>query len=116
MIFLEWLFATSFLVYLAFRPSSVIVKVFLSIIVIAFQIGALQLCLIGFMFDNIVGYAMAYFFVLELFACSLYRLKFISRAEKIIGALSFILIGVMAYYYGSVMGPMEYFISDAGGM
>lgn len=116
MILLGWLLATSYLIYRSLKFKSLIIKFTTVVVSIFIQLALCIFCFVGFMFDMRVGFFMSSIILFELLICSLYKIKTISRYEIILGFVAMLLISVFAYYFGSVMGPMEYFISDAGGM
>lgn len=116
MFFFAWILATAFLIYLSFRPSSIFVIIILTVLISVFQLIILFLGYIGFMFNDEIGFAIAYFLMLELLVCSLYKCRNISYKELILGVISLIILGIWQYYNGSVVGEFLYLISDAGGM
>lgn len=116
MIIFGWLLATSYLIYRSLKFKSLIIKITTVVVSILIQLALFILCFVGFMFDVKVGFFMSDIILFELLICSLYKIKTISRNERILGLVTMLLISIFAYYFGSVMGPMEYFISDAGGI
>ena len=116
MLIFAWILATVFFIYLSIRRSSTIAKIIFAILAVVIQFIILFMIFVGFMLDDVTGFALADLLILELLGCSLYRCRNISYKELLLGFISLALLGIWQYFYGTVISQLEYVISDAGGM
>lgn len=112
----SWILSIVFFVYLAFKTKKLLSKVLLTLVIIILEVLILCLCIAGSMLFNGFGFAYLFFIVLQLVICTLYRIQTVSWSEILVGILVFIIIGIYMYFNGNVVGEIEYFIGDAGGM
>lgn len=108
--------AVSFFVYLAFKLKSTFVKVGLLIIILIFETILSSTCMAGNLIFNGFWFAYLSFIVIQFLICTFYKVRYISRTEIAVGILIGGLIALYMYFNGSVVGEMEYFDGDAGGM
>lgn len=113
---LSWLLATEFLCYLCLRST---MPILLKIVLIPLILGIEIIIMIGIglvgVFYMELHFLMVGILIIQLLACTFYRIKYTFIWQLWIGALSFIGIAIYMYYSGSVIGELLYSISgDAG--
>lgn len=116
MLFFIWLLATVFLIYLSLRPSTLILKITLTILTTLSQIFVLLTGFIGKMFSEELYFSAAAFVILELLICTLYRCRYISIKGILAGLISLVILGIFQYYFGSVKGEISHYICLNDGM
>lgn len=112
----SWLLPTVFFVFLSLKNMKRGWGITISIIIVIIELFLCGISLLGFVFDDNIGISMTYIAILQMMLCTIYKFKNISSIEKTLGLLVFVGLCVFMYYYGSVVGELEYVISDAGGM
>lgn len=114
---LSWFLASAFLCYLSLKPKMpILLKIVLIVLILVIEKELYDLERIIAMFDDLLYYGLIGILMIQLLACTIYRIKYTFIGQRLIGVLSFIGIGIYMYYNGSVIGEIQYFISDAGGM